>query len=145
MKVFRIHKKRQPLSGFYHTIEMAGCDSSNIGWWDDFVLFNNDRTRHPSPEDDSLIPVSIKSSDYFYGFTSPEQLFFWFYKEEFAAICEKYNLIISVFEVPEEKCVVGHTQVLIDKEYFTDYNESVESYTVEQFKAFAVLKGCSRR
>jgi hypothetical protein len=87
-----------------------------------------DITRHPTPTDDSALMEDYKTKFplmggyrgyYFnYGFTSLEQLKSWIYKNSWIVQLYKNNFRVMVYEVPDDECVIGSTQMAVTRDWF---------------------------
>lgn len=85
----------------------------------------NDYERHPMPEDDAkLAPQWDKISEFsksywFFGFSSLEQLKFWFYKKKWRDELVKFGFSVYVFEVDDYQCLIGDTQAVFRRDRAT--------------------------
>lgn len=76
---------------------------------------------HPCPWDDSLINLFLSNTgggiwgEYFFGFTSIEQMRRWFYNDDILALLDQSGYHLSVYEFPS--IVSGHTQAMASMEY----------------------------
>jgi hypothetical protein len=90
---------------------------------------------HPSPEDDSLLVRAFRDyarineldtdgtrtiwgmiyGDFLFGFGSQDQLRRWVYNDEWMVKLDNAGFHLSVYEIPDEKMIVGHTQAVFER------------------------------
>lgn len=93
--------------------------------------------RHPMPYEDSLLRENMRSSfleedlydisNYIFGFTSLEQLRCWIYSDSWLKDLHYRGFILSIYEVEDEKALVGHTQVIFIR------SSDVVKYSIEEY------------
>ena len=99
--------------------------------------------RHPEPdEDDLLAPVLISKSggsehiawyalrNYYFGFSSVEQLRRWIYQDEWLRGLHNDGLVITVIE--SDDVLLGHTQAMFDGRVSEQQHSILEFFNLSQ-------------
>lgn len=94
---------------------------------------------HPTPLSDAgMSDAWCWLSDYtrlqyLFGFASAAQCMRWMYAEEHWRKSEELGLLVVIYEVPAEHCIVGYTQAAFN----CMYAEEVERYTPSEWRVLA--------
>jgi hypothetical protein len=130
VKFFRIHHVTNKAIGCY-----SGKYSENINRLASCEIFVGDYDKHPLPQADSLLwnkittyvsdNKSIDFSDYYFGFTSPEQLRAWFYNDDWLEWLHNEGYILTEFECDDtpEIFMAGHTQAIAILDKITEVKQ----------------------
>jgi hypothetical protein len=74
--------------------------------------------RHPTPDDDSRLRWDwlVGQWQYFFGFSSEEQMRAWFYDDRWMYVMQDLGLRLTVWEVDEEDSRLGNAQAIFKRD-----------------------------
>ena len=79
---------------------------------------------HPLPYEDPLLKFAPWNSDYYFGFSSIEQMRRWIYKDEWLSRLAAYGIMLNLYKVPREFCNHGKDQSC----FRLSYADMIESH-----------------
>lgn len=114
MLLYRVHLKGDISTGMYN----AYCAGN---------FFEMDG-RHPSPNSDSMLREAWYNifernrgtggrPPWWFGFGSLEQFSNWVYCEEWWQLLTDEGYVISMIDVPDDRCHIGYTQAIMHKHH----------------------------
>ncbi len=124
MEIYRLEYKRQPKHGPWYVppsqqlASFLGLYRNAAGKADDVAEKQGVHmpSEHPSPAKDPGLmdaDLDLETKKYFFGFADLDEYKLWFQTPEVReAVLDHGKLVLAKYEVPDEKVIKGHCQVI---------------------------------